>query len=72
MLLQAEGTMLVGYLIVIVLGFLISLYLLRWIFEVDKNVKQNRQIIDLLTLIARKHGVTEDELHGAIFKSKRK
>jgi hypothetical protein len=51
---------------------LISFYLLRWIFEVDKNVKQNRQIIDLLTLIARKHGVTEDELHGAIFKSKRK
>ncbi len=43
----------------------ITYFLYRWIFDVDKHTKQNNAIIGLLTKIAEKQGVTNEEIHSA-------
>jgi len=75
MLLQASSNDQMILIIFWIVGFLFSLlisyYLCRWIFDIDKRVKQNESIINLLSLLAKKHGANNDEIHMATFNSKR-
>lgn len=57
---------LVIYLIFGVIGLTVSYFLFRWIFGIDKRVHQNNTIINLLIILAKKQGATNEEIHGAI------
>ena len=48
-----------------IVGIIITYFIFRWIFSVDKMIFQNKSIINLLMLIARQQGVTEDEIFKA-------
>ncbi len=49
-----------------IVGLVILLYLIRWIFAIDKRVKQNEQIINLLKLLSEKAEISKDEIKKAI------
>lgn len=55
-----------SYAVGIIIITVVSYFLFRWIFSVEKRLKQNTTIINLLILIARKHGATNDEIHNSI------
>jgi hypothetical protein len=57
----------IAVLITAVLVFLINYYIIRWIFSVNRQLKKQDVIIDLLFVIAKRNGATSDEL-GAIEK----
>jgi hypothetical protein len=50
------------YVVAIGLGLLIIYFLFRWIFGIDKRIAQNKAIINLLSLIAKKQGATDEEI----------
>jgi uncharacterized membrane protein YdjX (TVP38/TMEM64 family) len=54
------------YLIAAIIGLAITFLLCRWIFGIDKRIKQNKSIINLLALLAKKQGATNDEIHICI------
>jgi len=49
-----------------VMLFLISILLMRAIFSIPTIVRQLKSQTNLLMLIAKKQGATEDEVHNAI------
>jgi hypothetical protein len=50
----------------IIVGALAIYYLfVRWVFGIEKRIKQNDAIIDLLKLIAKKQGINDDDIHNA-------
>jgi len=60
-----EFTVILFYLILII----ITLMALRWLFAIGRRLKQNESTINLLKLIAKKQGATDDEIHNAIQQS---
>lgn len=54
------------YAVAALMGITIIYFLFRWIFDVEKRTDQNQSIINLLKLIARKQGATDEEIHSAI------
>ena len=60
-----DATAVLVYIIIFIFGLLITYFFFRWLFAVDKRVNQNDSIINLLKLIAKKHGATDDEIHNA-------
>ena len=50
----------------IIVGALAIYYLfVRWVFGIEKWIKQNDTMIDLLKMIAKKQGVSDDDIHNA-------
>ena len=49
-----SNDMIVVYIIVAIISLIIFYFLLRWVFGVDKQIKQNNTIIELLKKIADK------------------
>lgn len=58
------NTVIFLFIMVIVIGSLVALYyfLFRWIFEIEKQLKNQRSIIILLLKMCEKEGVIEDDL----------
>lgn len=53
------------YLVSAIVGLLIAYFLFRWVFAIDKRIKQNESIINLLTILAKKQGATNDDIKRA-------
>jgi type II secretory pathway pseudopilin PulG len=53
------------YLVSAIVGLLIAYFLFRWMFAIDKRIKQNESIINLLTILAKKQGATNDDIKRA-------
>jgi uncharacterized membrane protein YdjX (TVP38/TMEM64 family) len=49
-------------LIALLLGIAIMYFLFRWIFEIQRQLWNQKTVIDLLIKIAEKHGVDSDFL----------
>ena len=47
-----ENDMIVAYVIAAIVGLIITFFLLRRVFSVDKKIKQNETIIELLNKIS--------------------
>lgn len=60
------GDLSIYYLVGVIAGIAITYFFLRWAFSVDKRIEQNKSIINLLTLIAKKQGATDEETHSCI------
>lgn len=56
------GASLFVYIVGAIVGLILTYILVRWIFAIDKQVSQNQTIINLLIEIAKKQGVSEDEI----------
>ncbi len=65
-LLDDNDTTLMIYLLGGLISLLIIYFFFRWVFAVDKRVKQNDTIINLLRLLAKKSGANDDEIHRCI------
>lgn len=48
-----------------ILTLTLIFFFFRWIFLIDKRVRQNHQIIGLLKLLAEKAGVTKEDIDKA-------
>ena len=59
-------TLLLIYLVGIIILLVAIFFAARWVFGIDERKKQNISIINLLTLIAKKHGATNDEIHSCV------
>lgn len=55
-----------GEIIGIILVFIVSIYFTRWVFDIDIISKNAKYQTNLLKQIARKNGVTEDEISESI------
>jgi hypothetical protein len=53
------------YLVSAIVGLLIAYFVFRWMFAIDKRIKQNESIINLLTILAKKQGATNDDIKRA-------
>ena len=53
------------YLVSAIAGLLIAYFVFRWMFAIDKRIKQNESIINLLTILAKKQGATNDDIKRA-------
>jgi hypothetical protein len=53
-------------LVTIAIMLLVEFVILRWIFSVDRHLKNQRATIWFLMKIAEKQGLTKDEISGAI------
>lgn len=62
-----ELTNLIIYIISGIFSIIIMYFLFRFIFSVDKKIKQNEEIIGLLKLIAKKQGASKEEIEDAKF-----
>jgi hypothetical protein len=62
---STEAVIVAAYIIGFIIAMMIIYYFFRWLFAVDKRVKQNSDIIDLLKLIAKTNGAPEDEIKNA-------
>lgn len=51
-----------GEIIIIIVGLMISIFFTRWVFDIDIISKNAKYQTNLLKQIARKNGVTEDEI----------
>lgn len=56
------------YLLGILITAVILYFLLRWIFSVNKQLNQNSTIINLLILMAKKQGATDEEIREILIK----
>lgn len=61
-----EDSALLYYVIGIIISIAVMFFLFRWIFSVEKRIKQNASIINLLALIAKKQGATKEEINNAV------
>ena len=64
-LLYIDDNQIVYYIFGGIIGIILIYFFFRWIFEIDIRVKQNESIINLLKLIAKKKGATDDEIKNA-------
>lgn len=48
-----------------IIGLVATFFLLRWVFLIEKRMKQNEQSIGLLKLIADKLGVPKEDIDNA-------
>jgi hypothetical protein len=52
----------IGYLLLVFIGFIIGVFITRWIFRIDKIVKLQEKQYAVFVLMARKMNVDKDEL----------
>jgi hypothetical protein len=52
------------YVLGIVISIFIVMFLMRWIFRIDKLIKYQEGIIAALFEIAKKQGVSQDRIDG--------
>jgi hypothetical protein len=50
------------YILFGIIGLVLSVLIMRWIFSIDRHLKNQKAMIALLLMICRKHGVTDDEM----------
>lgn len=62
----SPGSFAIFVMLAYVLLAIIILIICRWVFAIDKRVKQNQSMINLLTLLAKKQGATDDEIQSSI------
>lgn len=65
---HSPGSLEVSVMLFYLITLIIILMICRWIFAIDKRVKQNDSIINLLKLLAKKQGATDDEIHNSIIR----
>ena len=53
------------YIVGIIVGLVITYFFFRWVFSINKILKQNQSIINLLTILAKKSGANNEEIHSA-------
>ena len=58
------------YIIAGIISLFISYFIFRWIFAIDKRIKQNNTIIELLKKLSEKYGVNESKIGEIIKKEK--
>lgn len=51
------------------LGIFLSIIFTRWLFQVDARVKNQKAIIGLLSIIAKKNGATPEEVEDILKKA---
>jgi hypothetical protein len=54
------------YIAAIVAGLFILMFVMRWIFKIDKLIRYQEGIIAALFEIAKKQGVPQDRIEGII------
>jgi hypothetical protein len=59
---QEESILL--YIIFLIIGLVLFVFLMRWVFRVDKIIKYQAGIIAVLFDIAKKQGVSNDRIES--------
>ena len=54
-----------AYFCIIVGALAIYYHFVRWVYGIEKRNKQTNTMIDLLKLIAKKQGISDDDIHNA-------
>lgn len=52
-----------AYISIAGIALAIYYFFVRWVFGIEKRVKQNEAIINLLSLMAKKQGISDDDIH---------
>lgn len=54
------------YVLMLLISLVFSYFVFRWIFSIERQLKQNKAMIELLGKIAQKNGVSDDEINNII------
>lgn len=54
----------VAYICLLGVALIIYYFFVRLVFGIEKRIKQNDAIIHLLSLMAKKQGISDDDIHG--------